>query len=63
MERAQDYLRCCLQVAQDNGFLDLIHNYKYNNNMGPQPGLLSPTFSLPMPALDCQLLLYTNRRI
>lgn len=27
MERTQDYLRYCLQVAQDNGFLDLIiHN-------------------------------------
>lgn len=45
MERTQDYLRYCLQVAQDNGFLDLIHNY--NNNMGPQPGLLSPNILTP----------------
>ncbi|ONI33114.1 hypothetical protein PRUPE_1G406200 [Prunus persica] len=45
MERTQDYLRNCLQVAQDNGFLDLIHNY--NNNMGPEPGLLSPNILTP----------------
>ncbi|KAM1118695.1 hypothetical protein ACFX2I_042976 [Malus domestica] len=34
LERTQDYLRYCLQVAQDNGFLNLIHNYK---DTGPQP--------------------------
>ncbi|KAK8351569.1 hypothetical protein V6Z11_A05G041200 [Gossypium hirsutum] len=28
MERTQDYLRYCLQIAQDNGFLDLLSNHK-----------------------------------
>ena len=28
MERTQDYLRYCLQVAQENGILDLIVHYK-----------------------------------
>lgn len=33
MERTQDYLRYCLQVAQDNGFLNLIiHNNKDQTN-------------------------------
>lgn len=28
MERTQDYSRYCLQIAQDNGFLDLLSNNK-----------------------------------
>lgn len=38
MERTQDYLRYCLQVAQENGFLDL-HNKDHANivnNASPQ---------------------------
>ncbi|KAK6248925.1 hypothetical protein QUC31_020490 [Theobroma cacao] len=43
MESTQDYLRYCLQVAQENGFLDLIVNNKYpispnviNGNVSPR---------------------------
>lgn len=40
MERTQDYLRYCLQVAQENGFLDLILHNKdhadFVNNASPQ---------------------------
>ncbi|XP_052209264.1 serine/threonine-protein kinase STY17-like [Diospyros lotus] len=34
LERTQDYLRHCLQLAQENGFLDIINNN--NNNAGGQ---------------------------
>lgn len=37
LERTQDYLRHCLQVAQDNGFLDLI----IGNKSKQQESLLS----------------------
>ncbi|XP_021277595.1 serine/threonine-protein kinase STY46-like [Herrania umbratica] len=43
MESTQDYLRYCLRVAQENGFLDLIVNNKYpispdaiNGNVSPR---------------------------
>ncbi|KAM7507448.1 hypothetical protein LguiA_017901 [Lonicera macranthoides] len=51
LERTQDYLRNCLQVAQDNGFLDIIINKKDNNinvngnnetNNNQQEFLISP---------------------
>ncbi|XVE70852.1 hypothetical protein DITRI_Ditri10aG0103900 [Diplodiscus trichospermus] len=49
MERTQDYLRYCLQIAQENGFLDLIVNNKYpvspnvvNVNASPQAPATSP---------------------
>ncbi|KAM1527022.1 hypothetical protein ACFXTH_016511 [Malus domestica] len=46
MERTQDYLGHCLQVAQDNGFLNLIHNSK---DIGPQPCPPSSNVATPSP--------------
>lgn len=58
LERTQNYLRYCLQVAQDNGFLDLIINNKQKPHQGsslsqPLPssssgnGSMSPLVSTP----------------
>ncbi|OMO86459.1 hypothetical protein COLO4_21121 [Corchorus olitorius] len=50
MERTQDYLRYCLQIAQENGFLDHIINSKhpispnlFNLNASPQTPSPSPS--------------------
>ncbi|KAM6541888.1 hypothetical protein CsatB_006335 [Cannabis sativa] len=40
MERTQDYLKHCLQIAQENGFLDLIIQ---NNDPPPSPPGRNPT--------------------
>ncbi|CAK9188426.1 unnamed protein product [Ilex paraguariensis] len=48
LERTQDYLRYCLQMAQDNGFLDLLINIKENQQ---ECLLSSSTTSPPMPPL------------
>lgn len=37
LERTQDYLKYCLQVAQDNGFLNLILNKKDNPQESSSP--------------------------
>lgn len=37
LERTQDYLKYCLQVAQDNGFLNLILNKKDTPQDSPSP--------------------------
>ncbi|GMY28929.1 Putative serine/threonine-protein kinase/receptor [Fagus crenata] len=37
MERTQDYLRYCLQIAQENGFLHLIINNKDDQQQAPTP--------------------------
>lgn len=37
MERTQDYLRYCLQIAQENGILDLITHSKNNLQQSPSP--------------------------
>lgn len=42
LQKAQLYLKHCLQVAQDNGFLDLILNKDKD-----QESLLSPTITQP----------------
>lgn len=39
MERTQDYLRYCLQIAQENGFLDLIMQ---NKDAPPAPQTPTP---------------------
>jgi serine/threonine-protein kinase TNNI3K len=59
MERTHDYLRLCLQIAQDKGFLDIIlnHNKDLINLTTPTPPLTnSPP---PPPAYD--LLQLTNQ--
>ncbi|KAK2644991.1 hypothetical protein Ddye_020186 [Dipteronia dyeriana] len=56
VERTQDYLRYCLQIAQENGFLELMINNKEgqhhqsllssnldNINASPQPPIRSPS--------------------
>ena len=48
LERTQDYLRYCLQMAQDNGFLDLLINIKESQQECLLP---SSTTSPPMPPL------------
>ncbi|XP_071740577.1 serine/threonine-protein kinase STY17-like [Rutidosis leptorrhynchoides] len=48
LERTQDYLKYCLQVAQDNGFLDLILNKKDNpheSSSSSSSSSLSPSAS------------------
>ncbi|KAK2994027.1 hypothetical protein RJ640_018784 [Escallonia rubra] len=45
MERTQDYLRYCLQIAQENGFLDII----VNNKDDQQQCLLSSSNIPPSP--------------
>ena len=40
MERTQDYLRHCLQIAQENGFLELIVQ---NKEATPTPQMPNPT--------------------
>ncbi|KAM7257730.1 hypothetical protein ACFE04_013471 [Oxalis oulophora] len=61
MERTQDYLRLCLQIAQEKGFLDLILNNKDNSlsqsflTTSPPPLI---TISEPTPPYD--LLKLTN---
>lgn len=50
MERTQDYMRYCLQVAQENGFLDLIIRNKdapqsnniISNDIANSPPMPSP---------------------
>lgn len=59
LERTEDYLRNCLQVAQDNGLLDIIINKKDNNiiindnnktnNNNQQEFLISPPPQLSAP--------------
>ncbi|XP_055960683.1 serine/threonine-protein kinase STY8-like [Mercurialis annua] len=44
MERTHDYLKYCLQVAQDHGFLDLILHKNIKNDPNPQE---SPVVSSP----------------
>ncbi|KAD4179834.1 hypothetical protein E3N88_28425 [Mikania micrantha] len=43
LERTQDYLKYCLQIAQDNGFLNLILNKKDNPRESSSATLLSPS--------------------
>lgn len=45
MERTQDYLRYCLQIAQDKGFLDII----LNNNNNKDINIDGATTDLPTP--------------
>ncbi|XP_040364578.1 serine/threonine-protein kinase STY46 [Rosa chinensis] len=43
LERTQDYLRYCLQVAQENGFLDLVlHNKDHADTVNNATGNTSP---------------------
>ncbi|KAL2471953.1 Tyrosine kinase [Abeliophyllum distichum] len=51
LERTQVYLRQCLQVAQDNGFLDLILN-KYNKEQESSfsPSITQSSISPPLPS-------------
>ncbi|EEF46120.1 conserved hypothetical protein [Ricinus communis] len=49
MERTHDYLKYCLQVAQDNGFLDLIIN-KNKNDHDQQECPLNSTINLSINA-------------
>ncbi|KAL3497431.1 hypothetical protein ACH5RR_040163 [Cinchona calisaya] len=42
LERTQDYLRNCLQIAQDNGFLDIITGNKRDKQQQESASLLSP---------------------
>ncbi|KAK1287594.1 Serine/threonine-protein kinase CTR1 [Acorus calamus] len=37
LERVQDYLRCCLKKAKENGFLDLINNHHNNPHSESNP--------------------------
>ncbi|KAL5853592.1 hypothetical protein ACOSQ3_008710 [Xanthoceras sorbifolium] len=41
MERTQDYLRYCLQIAQDNGFLELMINNKEDQHQSLLPSNLN----------------------
>ncbi|KAD4178019.1 hypothetical protein E3N88_26610 [Mikania micrantha] len=43
LERTQDYLKYCLQIAQDNGFLNLILNKKDNPRESSSATLSSPS--------------------
>ncbi|XP_076950807.1 serine/threonine-protein kinase STY17-like isoform X1 [Bidens hawaiensis] len=43
LERTQDYLKYCLQVAQDNGFLNLILNKKDNPQESSSASVSSPS--------------------
>lgn len=42
LEKTQDFVKYCLQVAQDNGFLDLI----LNKDKADQDFLISPTSTI-----------------
>ena len=48
MERTQDYLRYCLQIAQENGFLHLIINNKDDQQQGILSSNIVPTSPLPL---------------
>lgn len=50
LERTQDYLKYCLQIAQDNGFLNLILNKKDNtqeSSSSPSPSSVIIQASMP----------------
>lgn len=55
MERTQDYLRYCLQIAQENGILDLIVHCKgelqqsplYAHSINASPKILTPAHHHP----------------
>ncbi|RDX84054.1 Serine/threonine-protein kinase STY8, partial [Mucuna pruriens] len=52
MERTQDYLRSCLQIAQENGILDLIVHYKGELQQSPLSlhtlsSITSPQIQIP----------------
>jgi len=54
MERTQDYLRNCLQIAQENGILDVIVNCKGEFQQSPVSihtisSITSPQIQIPTP--------------
>ncbi|KAJ4830845.1 hypothetical protein Tsubulata_028535, partial [Turnera subulata] len=62
MERTQDYLKYCLQVAQDNGFLDLIIKNRDDQQGNPLPSMNASSPQLPIPAhQSSDLAVITNK--
>lgn len=53
MKRTQDYLRYCLQIAQENGFLHLIINNKDDKQEGVLYSNIVTTSPLPLSQLLC----------
>lgn len=48
MERTQDYLRYCLRIAQENGFLELLINKNNGDDQLPSP-MSSELITTPVP--------------
>lgn len=52
LENAQLFLKHCLQVAQDNGFLDLVLNKEKYQEFLLSPSLTQATISPQIPNVD-----------